>query len=232
MEKRLVVVCDDQERFLDQFYERHCQHYEIIRVNDTRKLPGVIERLKHLPDLVLLDLYHPRDDDTDYENRRLAAETSLTKLDKQIEKTNQAVLTAWEPRGLEVLELLRQEYSPQQLPIAIHTQKGLLLLDDSQLREVEQHGAHWLLKNKLSARTEEIRIDRIIISDLERPQRAARKAVRIHRWGLIVSWLIIGVLVSRMIFSTNQFRDIVANITGALLGAIVAFLVTLWLEAR
>jgi CheY-like chemotaxis protein len=230
MGKRLVVICDDQQRFIEQFCERHRQHYDIIIVNDTRELPKVIERLRHFPDLVLLDLYHPKDVGPDFEGRRLEAEASLSELDRQIEETNQAVLGAWEPRGLEVLKLLRQKYSPEQLPIVVYTQKGLLLLDDSQLREAEQYSAHWLLKKKLSARTEEIRIDRIIMADLERPRRAVKRATRVYRWSLVVSWLIIGVLASRMIFNTTQFKDVIANIIGALIGAIVALLATPWLE--
>ena len=235
MNKRSVVYCDDQQLFLDQFRNRHDQYYEIDDVNDTRELAELLKPPADLPDLVLLDLYHPRDNEPDFEERRKAAVDSLTKLDEQIEETNQAVLAAWEPRGLELLKLLRVDYGypPEKLPIVIYTQKGLLLLDDSQLREVELHSAHWLLKDRLSAHTEEIRIDRIINSDLERTRRAVRNASKGYRWSLIVSCIIIAILVSRMIFSTDQFMEnIVAETIGGLITLVVSYPVILRLERR
>jgi hypothetical protein len=162
MKKSLVVICDDQARFIEEFKQRHGGYYEIVAVDDTRKLPEELEKMKYLPDILLLDLYHPRDNNSDFEQRRLAAEDRLTALDEEIEKTKEAVNRTWEPFGIEMLKVLREKYLPEQLPIAIYTQKGILLLEDKELQEVETLNAHWLLKKRLTARTEEVRIDRII----------------------------------------------------------------------
>lgn len=162
MKKKTVVICDDQRRFIDSFQAEHGAYYNIIPVFDTRNLFSVLDDLVELPDILLLDLYHPRDNQPDFERRRIQAEDSLTALDAQIERTKNAVNLAWEPFGIEMLKILRQRYDPNELPIAIFTQKGLLLLEDQQLQDVEISQAHWLLKNKLSTRTEEVSIDRII----------------------------------------------------------------------
>jgi predicted nucleotide-binding protein len=180
MIKRSVMMCDDQKRFLDEFVQRHRSYYDIQTIDDARKLLEAIEQRPSLPDILLLDLYHPSDSNSDFEERRSEAEASLAELDLQIEKTKQAVLHAWEPHGLDMLEEIRRKYTASELPIAIFTQKGLLLLDDEQLRKAEQLEGHWLLKRKLSARTEEIRIDRIIDYYQNRRRSSSRRVFIIH----------------------------------------------------
>jgi len=205
MRKKLIVYCDDQKRFRDAFYERHHTYYDIVLVDDTRELPRKLEQLKK-PDLVLLDLYHPREDDTEYAEKAAQAEVSLSKLDAQIEETRQAVLNAWEPSGLETLKLLREKFPPHKLPIAIFTQKGLLLLGDSELREAELCGADWLLKKALSARTEQIAIDRIIMRS---PDRISNRTAKKYRYALGISLLTIILLVVGLLLRGNRFSEIV-----------------------
>lgn len=164
MEKKRVVICDDQQRFLDLFYERHKSYYDITRVLDSRKLMDAIED-NGLPDVVLLDLYFPHNDDDESSRKASIAEEQLRLLDNQILSTKSAVLDAWEPRGIELLGLIRDKYTASVLPVIIFTQKGLFLLDDNQIRKVEENNGHWLLKGQLSAQTEEVRIDRIMKYD-------------------------------------------------------------------
>jgi CheY-like chemotaxis protein len=223
MEKKVIVYCDDQKRFIDEFIQRHGSYFDILPVADTRDLLKSIEQLKKPPSLVLLDLYHPREDDANYAEKATLAEESLAKLDAQIEETNKAVLNAWEPTGLEILKLIRQKYPQEKLPIAIYTQKGLMLLGDNEMREAELNGADWLIKKKLSARTEEIAINRII---MRTPERITNKSVKNYRWGLAFSWLLIGLLASRLIFNTNQFTDISVAAVIGILTALITYLIS------
>ena len=162
MSKKKVLVCDDQQRFLDSFCERHSGYYEITTLLDSRNLMGAIENQNALPDIILLDLYFPRSEGEASLRKIKIAEEALVKLDTQVEETRKAVLDAWEPRGIELLEMIRDKYPASVLPVVIFTQKGLFLLDDSQLRKVEEQNGHWLLKGQLSALTEETRINRIM----------------------------------------------------------------------
>ena len=162
MSKKLVVICDDQKRFIDTFITNHREHYTIHPVGKVANLIDALKQMETLPDILLLDLYYPRDSNPDFEQRRLAAEQALRALDEQIATTKKAVDDTWEPFGVEMLKLLRESYTPEELPIAIYTQKGLLLLEDHQLLDVERHNGHWLLKKKLTPTTEKCRIDRII----------------------------------------------------------------------
>lgn len=229
MRKFVVVFCDDQERFRNEFTERHSDYYDVICIDNTDNLLKTIDSLKKLPDIVLLDLYHPKDDEEDFEQRRLTAEEELAILDEQIEKTNEAVLAVWEPHGIEILKSIRLKYPPHKLPVAIYTQKGLILLADNQLREVEQLGAHWLLKKKLSAKTEKTRIDRIIIRD-KQLEILPNTYTKWYRIALAISWLIVGLLASRLFLDSNQFKDIALSVVIAVLTALITFLLTPLLE--
>ena len=228
MTRYTIMLCDDQARFRDEFIRNHQAHYNIITLDDSATLIDKIAQLKQLPDIILLDLYHPRDNNPDFEQRRLKAEAELTKLDEQIEATNKAVLDTWEPHGIDVLRAIRQQYPVHKLPVAIYTQKGMILLNDDQLRAVEQFDGHWLLKKKLSARTEKTRIDRLIVYDksLNKP----KSNNMLYRMVLTISWLIISLFVSKLIFDSTGFQNILITIIGSIITAFITFLLAPLLE--
>lgn len=233
MKKKRILYCDDQERFTDLFHTNHDEYYDITTVNTSRGLVDILkdlEKLQEFPDLVLLDLYYPRAPDQDYETRKQAAEDSLSELDAQIIETNKAVLNAWKPHGIDILKQLRGEYPSHKLPIAIYTQKGLLLLDDSQIREVEESQAHWLLKKRLSPETEEITIERIIRADRE--QAKTIKLVRRYRIGLIVAWFIVGLLLagSLLINIDILIPDIWIQIISGSVVSVISYIVSRMLD--
>jgi CheY-like chemotaxis protein len=188
-DKKRIIYCEDQQRFREEFTNRHKAFYDIVTVDDTRDLLKTIEQFKKLPDLVLIDIYHPRENDTDYEQKRLLAEESLSKLDKQIDETNKFVLDAWEPGGLEVLRLIRQKYPTDKLRISFYTQKGLVLLSDTELREAKQLGVDWLIKKKLSPRTEKVWMDQMMMTTVSQN---SSSSIKLYKWGLAGSWLITG----------------------------------------
>ena len=160
MNKTDVLICDDQQRFIDDFKNNHSNHYDIHEVNDINKLIKRIGEVK--PNIVLLDLYHPKDSNYDFDERREKAEQELINLDKQIEITKQAVNSVWEPIGLDMLKDIRAKYSSKELPVVIYSQRGLILMGDEQLQQVEKNKGHWMLKKVYSKNTEKIRIDRIV----------------------------------------------------------------------
>lgn len=160
MNKPDVLICDDQQRFIDEFKKNHFNHYNIREVNDINKLITRIDENK--PSIVLLDLYHPKDSNPDFGIRKQNAELELKNLDKQIEITRQAVNNVWEPIGLDILKVIRDKYSSKELPVLIYSQRGLVLMGDEQLQQVEKLKGHWMLKKVYSSSTEKIRIDRIV----------------------------------------------------------------------
>jgi len=218
-----ILYCDDQARFRDAFVERHSTHFEIMTVADVGEVPHKLHEMSRLPDLLLLDLYHPRAAGEEQERNAQAAEASLDELDAQLEHTKTAVLNAWSPTGLEMLKALRVQYSSDELPVALYTQKGLLLLDDSELRQAEELDADWLLKKKHpDAAMERIWIDRILHhATADR----ARIAVTKYKWLLLVSWVVLTVSLATHLFPSMAFADILAKVIAATVGAIAAFVV-------
>ena len=218
-----ILYCDDQQQFRDGFVARHSGHFEISTIEDISDVPQRLEAMPRLPDLLLLDLYHPRTSGEEQARNVKAAKDSLDELDAQIDKTKAAVLKAWNATGLEMLKSLRMRYSAAQLPIAIYTQKGLLLLDDSELREAEELDADWLLKKKQAdAAMERIWIDRILHhATADR----ARSAVAKYKWLLLISWIALAVSLTAHVFPGATLTDVAAKAIAAVIAAVVAFLV-------
>jgi CheY-like chemotaxis protein len=126
MKNKEILICDDQDIFIEKFKKNHNGAYTI---NVERDITNVLNRInEHLPDIVLLDLYHPKDNLVDFNIRKLKAEEELKKLDVQIDITKEAVESAWEPLGLEILEDIRKHFDAKQLPVIIYTQRGFSLV--------------------------------------------------------------------------------------------------------
>lgn len=163
---RKVLICDDQPRFISDFEKKHSGHYNITGVLGSDGLLDALKKSKPLPDVVLLDLYFPIDEtDPNFSKKRNRAEEELEKLREQIEKTKRAVGAVWSPDGIELLKEIRKNWDASTLPVVIYTQRGLLLLDDMKIRDVEKYNGHWLLKGQLSVETEKIRLNRIMSYD-------------------------------------------------------------------
>lgn len=187
MRRKRILICDDQERFIEQFKANHQTHYDITQVSNIGAVISQIHDMKPLPDLVLLDLYHPREGKSPtFHERQQKAEEELAKLNDQIYKTKEAVDKTWCPQGLKVLEDIRREYSARRLPVVIYSQRGLFLLDDDQVRAVEECDGHWLIKKQFEPATERIRMDRIMNYAGQ-----ARPILKFYRMMLAVTWAIL-----------------------------------------
>lgn len=185
MERKRILICDDQDRFIKKFKENHSDYFDITPVRNICQVIDEIHGMKTLPDIVLLDLYHPINEDDGFEERREKAENELEKLNAQIDNTKHAVDATWRPLGLDILADIRKEYAPQRLPVVIYSQRGLFLLDDEQVRSVEEHNGHWLLKNQFGPRTEKMRIDRIMNYAGQ-----AKPLLTAYRRALVISWAV------------------------------------------
>lgn len=141
-----LLYCDDRPGDVQQFVERHGSEFRIEVVTDLSQIARALTDDRHLPDLVVLDLYHPRRG-ADFEHRRDEAEQRLDELTEAIARAKLAVDRAWAPQGIDILEELRAKYSPRQLPVMITTRRGLLLLDTDELLRIERSDAEWLLKD-------------------------------------------------------------------------------------
>ena len=81
-----ILYCDDQKSFLDAFSSRHKSNYEIAMTSEIQNLPEKLKGMSSLPDILLLDLYHPLPDGEEQRKKAAIAEALLGELDVQIEK--------------------------------------------------------------------------------------------------------------------------------------------------
>ena len=219
MTRKNLLICDDQQRFIDTFRKNHNLYYDIREELDIRQLLDRIEENK--PDLILLDLYHPKDDKEDFESRRLAAEKELKNLNIQIEKTREAVNATWTPLGLDILKDIRDKYSALDIPVVIYSQRGLFLLNDDQVRFVEENDGYWMLKNEYTARTEKTRMDRIMNYSGK-----AKPVLHKYKMIIIISWTVFLLIISLQLFNF----DILWNILFGVIGSTIAYFITKLIE--
>lgn len=187
--KLRIRYYEDQEDFSTAFADRHKPHFDVEPRADVTKALGDLLSVERgdLPDLVLLDLYHETDPSLSEEireQRNAEAETAIAELNEAAERLKQLVDRAWKPVGIDVAVELRRHYPAHVLPIMIYSQKGLFILDDEQMRRVEEADIDWMLKDSIrfSAATEEAQIRR----EIDRNRAAARlpRDVRIAVWSV------------------------------------------------
>ena len=214
--KKRILICDDQPRFINEFKKRFGQDYEIEVVDDVRKVMAVLQSRSRLPDLLMLDLYHPLAVDADFEERRQAAERELTRLDEQVKKTKAAVELTWSPLGAKVLRELRKHYGAEELPVIMYSQRGLFVLDEEEVRAIEENEGEWLLKKQFGPLTEKTRMERVM--------RAARRGrlVKKYRRALSVSWAVTMFMVSlHFLPFTAVGWHLLVGVSGGLLSYLV-----------
>jgi CheY-like chemotaxis protein len=221
MDRKRILICDDQDRFIEQFKQHHGDYYDIIPLRDIRQVIDKLHEMRHLPDLVLLDLYHPISEDEGFDQRQEAAEMELTRLNEQIERTKRAVDETWRPLGLDILRDIRREYNAQRLPVVIYSQRGLFLLDDEQVRSVEEHNGHWLLKNQFGPRTEKTRMDRIMNYAGQ-----ARPLLRFYRTALATTWAVLVALLAAKYVPLTAAAKVLASLGLAVIGGILTYFLT------
>jgi hypothetical protein len=188
--KRLRIrYYEDQKEFRTSFTNRHRSHFDVEPKEDvTKALDDLLgcER-RDLPDLVLLDLYHEIDPSLPEkvrEQRIAEAETAIAELNDAAGRLKRLVDRAWKPVGIDVAVELRRHYPAHVLPIMIYSQKGLFILDDEQMRRIEEADIDWMLKDSIrfSVGTEEAQIRREV--DRNRDANRVPRDVRIAVWSV------------------------------------------------
>jgi predicted nucleotide-binding protein len=178
-----ILYCDDQQRFRDGFSERHRDRFDVTTLADIGDVVPHLRAADPLPDLLLLDLYHPLEAD-DLAERTRRASDKLNQLSDYIREVKQVVDEAWSPAAVPILQDLREQFSAGELPVLIFTQRGLLLLDDRDIYEIERCEADWLLKDRrITAATEAIRIEQFVRrarSSAGLSTRDARRVMVVH----------------------------------------------------
>ena len=174
----VVWYLDDSKRWLDAFEERHGKEFVIHRFDNVaqflNQLRNVVVGSSDFPDIVLLDLYMPLSEFAVDRDLLEKTERSVERLFTMERELRQFVDDAWVPLGVDIIRTVRECYTDA-LPIAIYTQRGLVLLKDELIRDLERLGVSWVLKGRFSAETERLMLHKIMIQGHRRP--GARRSV-------------------------------------------------------
>lgn len=150
-ETPLVLIADDEKEFREAFIQKHGGNgIAIEQLNDVCDLQQNLATRKHLPDLVVIDLYRtkaePNTPESDADNQ--SVNESLAKVESATAALRKIVESVKIPMAIRVLREIRSVPRLQELPVLIYTRQGLSLLSDEELREAIQLKAEWMLKGR------------------------------------------------------------------------------------
>lgn len=172
-----VWYFDDDPQRLDDFHTKHSSAFDLrLFGNSTMLLHDLREAaLGHLrpPDIALVDMYMPRD----HTPALASAQEQLRQFLALEKELKHHVDQAWHPIGRDVVQTVREYYTADELPVAIHTQRGLALLRDELVLELNELDVGWLLKDRFSPETDRMIIENVIKKANGRPATARHRSV-------------------------------------------------------
>lgn len=211
-----VYYCDDQQNFIDTFTASHADEFEIHSSLDISRAKADVQKLIEqgkCPDIILLDLFHPKAG-PDFEARRDLAKRKLEELTAKIKEIHPFIEAAWRAEGIEALKELRTLRTLDHVPILFYTQRGLVFLSEKELVEIYKNDSDWMLKDSdfSSPITERARINQMVT----RYHLANRKALTFAKGAAIsiasvVATTIIGAFLQNPVVA---LRDWLAGLLG------------------
>src|SRR5271165_1042369 len=187
--RKHILICDDDQIYIKKFIKNHSNHYDIEFISDPSELQHKLGNLNYKPDLILLDLFYKKDDAVDSVVHEV--DSKLDQIERDYRALRPKVDETYEPRGLFMLADLHK-YNLQ-IPVAVTTQRGIMLLKDDEMKELEQNKGHWLLRKCDSTpQMEKMRLDSIIRQSYADYRLGEFEAiVRYLKYALIVSWIVL-----------------------------------------
>ncbi|MDR3763009.1 MAG: hypothetical protein P4M01_02830 [Acidobacteriota bacterium] len=232
LNKYHILFLDDKRTWLDNFQQQHGDEYDLTLVASGREFDLRLERMVaegHPPDVVLIDLYHPKypDDPARQAELTTAGDAAIQDLEAAIQKARGPILAAWDPYGVEILERARKFLDSRghgDIPLVIYTQQGLTIASNEELKRVSQLRGEWLIKNKSNADYESHRLNEMI-SLRERQKDNYRRVYQNTSW--MIAALLLVTLVGLAYFH-HKTMDLVLSIgLSAVLVAVQPFIAKL-----
>ena len=167
--KARIFYCDDSQQNLDRFVENHEEEFDIVPLIDFARFQGELTRLtqrkRTAPDIILIDLFHPKvaptapsmpppspesvplpPHEATPEQLVPIGKQAMQTLSKQIGIAKVHIYNAWDHTGMTLLEQARAIPQCSDTPIAIYTEQGLYVVGDDVLVRASDLRATWLLK--------------------------------------------------------------------------------------
>jgi hypothetical protein len=224
IKKPFIFFCDDKPKWTDKFKARHGENFEIKTTNKSsefvRELTELVRR-GQIPDIILIDLYHPRDTDNGKrEELDIEGQAAIDRLVAAIKKEKVPILEAWEPLGYLLLEKARK-LCPH-TPIALYTEQGLTLASNAELERVSKANGEWFLKGT-EGLYEDDRLERMLRTNLY--AHTTRNTLWILSIAIIIATLGYLLFVERAIDYTISFGATLVSLAIAIMPRVISYIV-------
>jgi hypothetical protein len=223
--KPLVFFCDDKKEWTDKFKERHGDNFDIKTTNkgeDFLKELGELVKRRQTPDIILIDLYHPRYTEDEEKQKKLNVEgnAAIKQLEANIEDGKKPILKAWIPLGYLLLE--RARAMCPHTPIAIYTEQGLTLADNDELGRVSKANGEWFLKGTAGI-YEDDKLKRMLNANLY--TKTTKNTLWFLSTVIIIAALAYSLIVKREFDYTVSFGATLVSLAIAVMPRIISYIV-------
>lgn len=193
-----VLYCDDEQTQRDKFSKaHHGSDFQVEVEADVDALPRRLSQCATLPDILVLDLFHPFAEVDPAEAERLNDEVNVTvrQINDLMIKARRQADALFAPRAISVLRELRKVPRLQRLPVLLYTRYGICTVNDDEMRDAIGLSADWLLKGR-PPELERRMMYQVVREHME--SRFVARDTRIAIWssifsallGTILGWLI------------------------------------------
>jgi hypothetical protein len=220
-----IFFCDDKPKWTNIFKERHEGSFDIKTTNDSNNFLKDLEDLVkrgQTPDIILIDLYHPKyfDDKEKQAKLNLVGDAAIERLEAAIKAENSSILEAWNPLGYFLLERARK-MCPH-TPIAIYTEQGLTLAGNDELDRVSKANGEWFLKGTEGI-YENDRLKRMLNANLY--TQTTKNTLWFLSAVIIIAALAYSLIVKRELDYTVSFGATLVSLAIAVMPRIISYLV-------
>lgn len=146
-----VLFCDDEEFQREKFLQTHNgSAFHITTEANIDILPTKLSTMESLPDLLVLDLFHPRPSVNPVQAKHLNDECNKTveEIKKLLIKARGQIDPLFAPRAIDMVREIRKYDRFKKLPILLYTRYGIVTVNDDEMREAISVGANWMLKGR------------------------------------------------------------------------------------
>jgi hypothetical protein len=220
-----IFFCDDKPCWTNKFKERHGENFDIKTTNDSNNfLKDLCELVKRgqTPDIILIDLYHPKyfDDKEKQDKLNVVGDDAIKRLEAAIKAEKVLVLEALVPLGYFLLERARK-MCPH-TPIAIYTEQGLTLADNDELSRVSKANGEWFLKGTAGI-YEDDKLKRMLNTNLY--AKTTKNTLWLLSAVIIIAALAYSLIVKREFDYTVSFGATLVSLAIAVMPRIISYLV-------
>lgn len=189
-----VLYCDDEQSQRDCFQKAHDgEEFSVEVEGDVDCLPRRLAQATDLPDILVLDLFHPFAEADPSEAARINDEVNITlrQINDLMIKARRQAGALFAPRAISVLREIRKNPNLATLPVLLYTRYGIWTVNDEEMKEAISLSADWLLKGR-TPETERRMMYQIIVERTS--SRSIPRDITLALWSSVFSAILGAIL--------------------------------------